>query len=91
MTTHAKNKDIHPGYTDLPSPRHEALELGRNGQKSTEEKEEEALWCTDAAKKAAALQDHLCWLDQEKEDHHAKQHEIGKKGDYMHWEKSPDL
>ena len=59
MTTHAKNKDIHPGYADLLSPHHEALESGRNGQKSTEEKEEEALRCTNAAKKAAALQDHL--------------------------------
>ena len=43
MTTHAKNKDVHPGYPDLPSPRREVLELGTNGQNSAEEKEEEAL------------------------------------------------
>ena len=85
MTTRAKNKDIHPGYVDLPSPRRvEALELGTNGQKSPEEKEEEALRCTEAAKKAAALQDHLRRQDQEKEQRRAKQREIGKNGNYMH-------
>ena len=80
MTTRAKNKDVHPGYPDLPSPRREALASGTNGQKSTEEIEEEALRRTEAVKKAAALQDHLRRQDQEKEDYRTKQREIGKKG-----------
>jgi len=82
MATCAKNKDTHPGYADLLSPHCEALELGTNGQKSTEEKEEKALQCTEAAKKAVALQDHLHQQDQEREDHCAKQCETSKKGLY---------
>ncbi|KAK2462444.1 hypothetical protein APHAL10511_005541 [Amanita phalloides] len=76
MTTRAKNKDVHPGYPDLSSPRRQTLESGTNGQKSTEEKEEEALQRTKAVKKAAALQDYLHRQDQEKEESRATRHKI---------------
>ena len=60
MTTRPRNKNVHPGVVDLPSPkRHAAMETEEERQAKAEMAAKESEKRTAAAKKVAAITEQL--------------------------------